>query len=623
MSLMAATPAIAQYSIKSLGQLPTDNIMPTVTGINYNGSVIVGYVTSQRSFRWTPSTGIKELNLGFTNQDTWDVRGVSGRGLTLVGYVLANGIGRGFVYSDSGGTKVLSALATGTAQDPISDAYCANYDGSVIGGYSISPDSKALAVKWTNQVLSPALGPMNGYETAVAARVSGDGLTFMGYGAYQNNYPIFRWNQWSTGLVRLPFHLVAGYTPGGLSYDGQVVVGSENGTAGTQAARWTPSGVVSLGSIGTPPTPSVGCDTTADGSIAVGTSDPNGYAKAFIWTAKTGMLSLKQFLLDRGVTQIQNWTLYSADFISQDGSTIVGYAIDDKFKTFRYVVTMPSTVLFARENSYITAANQTITSPARGVLLDDINATGATAVLTSQPAHGTLTFHTDGSFVYVPSTDYCGPDTFWYRFLKNGAYSNYARVSIFIHPLLSGLAFAKPQVVGGNTIGLTITVSPKGAQHGGNSITVTSDNPALASVYPAQVVTPGQTSTQPLVSTHGVAVNTNVGFHASYYGTTLNTTLTVLPATLHAMDVPLTAKGGTQITLGVRLTGAAPSAGSSVTLTSSRPDLVPVTSPKAISPQAWGVTFLSNTTSVSADTLVTITATYGGLSKSGTIKLTK
>jgi VCBS repeat-containing protein len=56
------------------------------------------------------------------------------------------------------------------------------------------------------------------------------------------------------------------------------------------------------------------------------------------------------------------------------------------------------------------------------------NALGATLV--SGPAHGTLTFNTDGSFTYTPDADYNGPDSFTYRASDGTTTSPVARVDI-------------------------------------------------------------------------------------------------------------------------------------------------------------------------------------------------
>ncbi len=88
--------------------------------------------------------------------------------------------------------------------------------------------------------------------------------------------------------------------------------------------------------------------------------------------------------------------------------------------------------------SILEDATLTVTPASQGVLANDTDADvndRLTARLANGPAHGTLQFHTDGTFVYKPTLDYVGTDTFTYRaddiFLTD---SNLATVSITVNP---------------------------------------------------------------------------------------------------------------------------------------------------------------------------------------------
>jgi VCBS repeat-containing protein len=52
--------------------------------------------------------------------------------------------------------------------------------------------------------------------------------------------------------------------------------------------------------------------------------------------------------------------------------------------------------------------------------------------LVSDPAHGTLTLNVDGSFDYMPATNYAGQDSFTYRAVDGELASNVATVSITV-----------------------------------------------------------------------------------------------------------------------------------------------------------------------------------------------
>ncbi|MBN2473527.1 MAG: tandem-95 repeat protein [Pirellulales bacterium] len=71
----------------------------------------------------------------------------------------------------------------------------------------------------------------------------------------------------------------------------------------------------------------------------------------------------------------------------------------------------------AGDDAYDVAEDDSLSvSAATGVLANDTDDEGdtLTAVVATQPAHGTLTFQTDGSFLYVPDDDFFGTDAFTY-----------------------------------------------------------------------------------------------------------------------------------------------------------------------------------------------------------------
>jgi len=71
---------------------------------------------------------------------------------------------------------------------------------------------------------------------------------------------------------------------------------------------------------------------------------------------------------------------------------------------------------------------------APGVLANDTDVDGGTlsAVLVSQPTHGSLTLNSNGSFTYVPAANYNGTDSFTYKANDGQADSGIATVSITI-----------------------------------------------------------------------------------------------------------------------------------------------------------------------------------------------
>src|SRR5881394_275182 len=88
----------------------------------------------------------------------------------------------------------------------------------------------------------------------------------------------------------------------------------------------------------------------------------------------------------------------------------------------------------ALNDSYTTAENTTLNVAALGVLANDTDVDGDTlsAVLVSQPAHGTLTLNSNGGFSYTPAAAYNGTDSFTYKANDGQADSGIATVNINI-----------------------------------------------------------------------------------------------------------------------------------------------------------------------------------------------
>ncbi len=97
----------------------------------------------------------------------------------------------------------------------------------------------------------------------------------------------------------------------------------------------------------------------------------------------------------------------------------------------------------AAEDRYAVAADERLeTSNQRflgvaGVLGNDTDANGdpVTAALVDKPAHGTLDFHADGTFVYTPQPGFHGTDRFTYRASDGALPSDPAAVTIGVRQL--------------------------------------------------------------------------------------------------------------------------------------------------------------------------------------------
>jgi uncharacterized repeat protein (TIGR01451 family) len=91
----------------------------------------------------------------------------------------------------------------------------------------------------------------------------------------------------------------------------------------------------------------------------------------------------------------------------------------------------------AAPDGYTVDEDTVLTVSVPGLLANDLDADGdrLSAVLVSSPAHGTLAFNADGSFVYRPATNYFGPDSFTYKANDGTADSAVVTVSLTVNPV--------------------------------------------------------------------------------------------------------------------------------------------------------------------------------------------
>ncbi len=146
-------------------------------------------------------------------------------------------------------------------------------------GLTASLTSSALGGNASFTIITNAGGSMD---------ITPDGTTVVGWG----NSGAFRWTK-ADGLA----WLLGGTNAVAISDDGSVILGNANDNSGIEnAALWTTGGWSLLG--GTGPT---GCDfnqssgygLSADGLVAVGLGWDGCDARAFRWTAATGMVELE------------------------------------------------------------------------------------------------------------------------------------------------------------------------------------------------------------------------------------------------------------------------------------------------------------------------------------------
>ena len=293
---------------QGLGDLPGGSFYCWAWGVSADGSVVVGRSSSAsggEAFRWEGGemAGLGDLPGGSFGSYAY---GVSADGLVVVGGSKSGG--EAFRWTDLNGNGLadpnekldyhpefgLGDLPGGSFG---SRAWGVSADGSVVVGRSRSA-SGGEAFRWTD--------------------LNGNGL--VDPNEKLDYHPEF-------GLGDLPGGGFESWAFG-VSADGSVVVGHSFSASGYEAFRWTQAtGMVGLGDLPGGEFWSEACDASADGSVVVGVSESaSGYGfRAFIWDATNGMRNLKDVLENDFGLDLTGWTLFSAEGISDDGLTIVGW----------------------------------------------------------------------------------------------------------------------------------------------------------------------------------------------------------------------------------------------------------------------------------------------------------
>jgi len=159
------------------------------------------------------------------------------------------------------------------------------------------------------------------------------------------------------------------------------------------------------------------------------------------------------------------------------------------------------------------------------------------------------------------------------------------------------------------------------APAGGLAVDLSSSNAAVATVPAKADVSAGVTALGFTVTTFPVAKTTDVTIKATAGGANLTVQLTVLPPGLTAVTItpPSSIGAGVSVmvTGKVTLNGPAPSAGLAVALSSSNTAAATVPASVTVPAGATTHSFKVNTNPVAQSAAVTITATAGGVSRTG------
>lgn len=277
----------------------------------------------------------------------------------------------------------------------------------------------------------------------------------------------------------------------------------------------------------------------------------------------------------------------------------------------------------AQNDTYSLSQGSTLTVSAPGVLANDTGGgSGATAVLISPPANGTLSLQSNGGFTYVPAPGFAGVDTFSYQENMAGPVSNTATVSLVVASGLASLSLVPATVTGGSTSTATVTLGGP-APGGGVTVVLSSSNPSLATV-PATIIIPqNATAATFAVATIPVGTDTSSTIAATYNGTNATAVLTVVPPALTGVTLnPTAVRGGSPSSGTVTLNAPAPAGGAVVSLSTSNASWATVPASITIPANATTATFTVVTFPVSSTTSVTVSATYGASAKAAVLTVT-
>jgi hypothetical protein len=131
-----------------------------------------------------------------------------------------------------------------------------------------------------------------------------------------------------------------------------------------------------------------------------------------------GVLTLTGVTTADGVAVISGTNVVFTPAANFNGTAVLSYTI--------------SNATASATNAYATPDNTPLTVPAPGVLGNDtdVDSAALTAVLVAGVTHGSLALNADGSFVYVPATNFFGSDSFTYRAFDGIVTSAVTTVSI-------------------------------------------------------------------------------------------------------------------------------------------------------------------------------------------------
>ena len=308
------------------------NMSPAAFDLNYDGSRAVANANG-KIYLMDPAgnfTLINTLPQGMAGNTS-----ISGDGMTIVTNTVDSlGLAIPVILRESEGW-VHHFLETPPGYDRCdfnrASAYDVNGDGTKVTGL-LWDYCTAKTFLWTEETGMQDLGDTRG------TTISQDGTVIGGFDRLQRRpayWPISGNTGGSAVLLHHPEDYGEVYD---ISTNGEVLVGTglpygyDPILTGYQAFRYEmgDTNFTLLGTMSGSPNDISKALFVADNGVIIGVSGPTSInVKSFIWTPMIGMTSLKQYLIDAGVTELTNAPqLTWPKAFSEDGSTFIGEYMD-------------------------------------------------------------------------------------------------------------------------------------------------------------------------------------------------------------------------------------------------------------------------------------------------------
>ncbi len=585
----------------------------SASGINNNLQIVGGSLLSgnnvTHAYLWHNGTmtDIGDLGGSYSYAD-----GINDNS-QVAGYSnLANGTPHPFIWSNGHMTDI------GDLGGRASYANGINNNGQVIGFSYLTGNSAEHAFIWQNGIMID-MGTLGG-DYSYAASINNNGQV-VGHSTFAGNNVdhTFLWqNGTMTDLTTL-IPLNSGWEileANSINDAGQIVgYGSIQGQY--HAFLMTPDAITNITAITTSPNPVTGSNT-AEGNVTLSSA---AVADTLITLASNSPTAM----VPASVTVLS-------------GNTSAAFPI-----TTSPVLSDTTVTLSATLNSITKQASLTVT-PSKLVSLT----TSPNSVVGSKPATGKVTLSgfapVGGYEILLTSSDTSTASVPVSVTVPDGLKT--VTFPISTTPVAASTSVTVSVAFGRFTKAATLTVTPvqlvalttspstvvgsksaKGkiilngfAPVGGYEVNLSSSDTSIASV-PVSVIVPAGSNTATFpISTTPVEVSSSVSISGSYAGITKDTSLTVTPIQMFSLTTsPSSVVGGKLATGKVTLSGFAPIGGYEVSLSSSDTSTASVPVSVTVPAGFNTATFPISTTPVAASSTISISASFGGVSKAASV----